>query len=170
AIFGLVDALWLRPLGVSEAGRIVRIFSTTEANPRGAFSYPELQRIRETTRSLDGVAARGRRGVTMVDADGSPELLLVNVVTTNFFSTLGVAASQGRLFTPADDAELEAQPAIVLGYAFWQRRFGGDPSVVGRTVRIGRGDSIAVTVRGVLPETFRDLDAGAARDLWRAPQ
>jgi predicted permease len=170
AIFGLVDALWLRPLGVSEAGRIVRIFSTTEANALGAFSYPELQGIRETTRSLDEVAARGRRGATMTDADGSPELLLVNVVTTNFFSTLGVTASHGRLFTPADDAELEAQPAIVLGYAFWQRRFGGDPSVVGRTVRIGRGDSIAVTVRGVLPETFRDLDAAADRDLWMPPQ
>ena len=102
--------------------------------------------------------------------DGTSELLLVNVVTTNFFQALGIEPAAGRLFAPGDEASLEREPVIVLGYSFWRRRFGGDPSVIGRTVQLSRGSGVSVVVAGVLPEAFRDLDADADRDIWMPPQ
>src|SRR5262245_8126341 len=165
-IFGLVDGLWFRPPGVRAPLGLVRVFSTTPAVTKGGWSYPEYAALRDSVRGFEGTVARGRRGVTMAADDGRPELLLVNVVTLNFFSVLGVDADRGRLFGPDDEAALEAQPGIVLGHAFWQRRFGSDPTIVGRTITIGRGTPTPVVVLGVLPAAFRDLDAAADRDLW----
>jgi putative ABC transport system permease protein len=165
-IFGLVDGLWFRPPGVRAPGDFVRVFSTTAESSRGTWSYPEYLALRDSVPGFAGTIARGRRGVSMAAADGRSELLLVNVVTTNFFSVLGVKAAYGRLFAPGDEPLLDAQPGVILGHAFWRRRFGGDPSIVGRTIAIGRGTPIGVVVLAVLPETFRDLDAAADRDLW----
>ena len=168
-IFGLIDGLWFRPPGVARPGEIVRVFSTTPAERDGYWSYPEYLALRDQTSSFAGVVAKGPRGVSMPGTDGTPELLLVNVVTTNFFTTLGVAPAAGRLFTPADEASLAAEPGVVLGHEFWRRRFGSDPSIVGQTIRLMRGVPVLVTVLGVLPETFRDLDAATDRDLWLPP-
>jgi putative ABC transport system permease protein len=170
AIFGVVDALWFRPPGVRDTATIVRLFATTPSETNATWSYPEYLDIRDRTTGFAGVAIRGRRGSLMTAADGSSELLLVNVVSTNFFQTLGVTAAHGRVFAASDDAMLESQPAIVLGHAFWQDRFGGDPSIVGAPLRIGRGESIEVRVLGVLPASFRDLDPATDRDLWLPTQ
>ena len=169
-IFGLVDGLWFRPPGVAKPGQIAWIFSTTPTEKYGFWSYPEYLALRDRTRSFSGVIALGPRGAIMPAADGTPELLLVNVVSENFFTTLGIKPAFGRLFAPGDEAALEAQPGVVLGHAFWLRRFGGDPSVVGTTLRLLRGTPLPVTVLGVLPETFRAMEASADRDLWMPPQ
>jgi predicted permease len=166
AIFGLVDALWFRPAGVSASRELVRVFATSESDKTGLWSYPEFLDIRDRTGAFDGVVARGRRGATLIAPDGSEQLTLVNVVSTNFFTTLGVRASHGRLFTAADESALEANPGVVLGYAFWSERFGADPGLVGRTIVLGRGKPVPVTVLGVLPRNFRDLEASADRDIW----
>jgi predicted permease len=169
-IFGLVDGLWFRPPGVRVPATLVRVFATTQSEDTGLWSWPEYETLRDTVSSFDGAVARGRRGAVMPAEDGSPELLLVNVVSSNFFSVLGVSPAHGRLFAPADDGAMEGQPGIVLGHAFWKRRFGGDPSVVGTTVNLDRGQRpLAVTILGVLPDSFRDLDAAADRDLWIPP-
>ena len=164
AIFGLVDGLWFRPAGVRETGTIVRVFSTTPTGTRTGWSWPEYERLRDGVRGFDGVIARGRRGAVMHAADGSRTLLLVNVVSTDFFSTLGVQPAFGRLLTPGDQ-----QPVAVLGHAFWRRQFGSDPSIVGKTITLDRGSPVPVTVVGILPSTFRDLEAAADRDLWLPP-
>ncbi len=169
-IFALIDGLWFRPPAVNRPGQLTWIFSTTKSDQYGAWSYPEYVALRDGLSSFDGIVAKGGRGTIMAAADGSPELYLVNVVTTNFFSALGVSPALGRLFAPGDEAALEAQPGIVLGNAFWRRRFGADPSIVGQTVRLTRGAPLAVTVLGVLPADFRDLDAAADRDIWMPPQ
>jgi predicted permease len=166
AIFGLVDALWFRPAGVSASRELVRVFATSESDKTGLWSYPEYLDIRDRTGAFDGVVARGRRGATLIAPDGSEQLTLVNVVSMNFFTTLGVRASHGRLFTAADESALEANPGVVLGYAFWSERFGADPGLVGRTIVLGRGKPVPVTVLGVLPRNFRDLEASADRDIW----
>lgn len=168
-IFGLIDGLWFRPAGIRDPARLVWIYATTPSGEKELWSYPEYEALRDRTKSFAGVVARGRRGTTMA-ADGSTELLLVNVVSPNFFTVLGIAPAAGRLFAPGDEAALERQPVIVLGHAFWRRRFGGDPAVVGRTVTLTRGTGVPVVVAGVLPETFRDLDADADRDIWMPPQ
>jgi putative ABC transport system permease protein len=166
AIFGLVDALWFRPPGVRAPGELVRIFATTDSDAQGEWSYPEYLDIAQHTSSITGAFVRGRRGSTMRDENGSPQLVLVNVVSPNFFSELGILPWRGRLFQPGDEASLEQQPGVVLGHAFWVRQFNSDPSIVGRTITLTRGAPVTVLVLGVLPPTFRDLDASFDRDLW----
>jgi putative ABC transport system permease protein len=167
AIFSLVDGLWLRPLDVPDANRLAWVFQTTQADSTGVWSYPEYERLRDRLSSFSGLAARGRRGVEIADAGGRTELLLINAVSSNFFSTLGVAPLHGRLFAPGDEPWLDGTPAVVLGHAFWQRRYGGAPSVVGRTLDLGRGASrVPATIVGVLPASFRELTPDADRDLW----
>jgi predicted permease len=170
AIFGLVDALWLRPPGVANPGQLVRVFGTTPTDASSTWSYPEYEELRDRSRSFAAVIARGRRGTILRNAAGAPELALVNVVSINFFSALGVRAIAGRVFAPGDEPNLLAQPGIVLGHTFWLTRFGGDPAIVGRTIHVGGGDRLGVTVLGVLPRTFRELDPSADRDLWFPPQ
>jgi predicted permease len=169
-IFGLADGLWLRPPAVTRPGDLVRVFQTTETSAYGTFSFPEYTTLRDETSSFGGVIARGRRGAVMAGADGLPELLLANVVSLNFFTALGVTPEHGRVFTPDDEAALEADPGIVLGHAFWRRRFGGDPSIVGQSIDLGREGRLPVRVLGVLPESFRELDADSDRDLWMPPE
>lgn len=169
AIFGLIDGLWFHPLGVREPSQVVRVFSVTQQNREGSFSYPEYRAFAEQTDALAGLAACGRRGVRIMTADGTHELLLVNVVSENFFHTLdlGTQPSAGRLFGPGDAQLLREHPVVALGHSFWQRRFQGDPSVVGQTLRVDRGDrQVVLTIFGVLPASFRDIETGADRDLW----
>lgn len=170
AIFSLVDGLWFRPPGVRDSGAIVRVFSTTPTTASGTWSFPEYAALRDEASSFDGVIARGRRGTVKVGRDGASELLLINVVSINFFTTLGVTAGHGRLFASGDELALERQPGVVLGHAFWEREFGADPNVVGTALRLGPAGRVAATVLGVLPATFRELEADADRDLWMPPQ
>ena len=169
AIFALVDGLWFRPPGVRDPGTIVRVHATTASEADAGWSWQEFKDIEARAAAFEAVAVRGRRGAVWTAWDGSQELLLVNVVSTNFFDMLGLQAAAGRLFAAGDEASLEATPAAVLGYAFWRNYFGGDPGVIGRTIQLGRGRAAAVTVIGVLPRTFRDLEASADRDLWLPP-
>jgi predicted permease len=164
-IFSLVDGMWLRPPGVDRPGALVRIFQTTQTSVEGTWSFPEYESLRDRTSSL-AVVAVGRRGAFMAAPDGSPELLLANVVSLDFFTVLGVRPAEGRLFSADDAGALEAEPAVVLGHGFWQRRFGGDPSVVGTRVTLGLDPGTPVMVMGVLPSSFRELDPDADRDLW----
>lgn len=166
AIFSLVDGLWLRPPGIRSPSAIVRVFATTSSNASAVWSYPEYTALRDQSASFAGVIARGRRGAVLAGKDGQTELLLVNVVSLNFFTTLGVTPAYGRLFAPGDEASLASVPGVVLGHAFWQRHFGGDPGVIGRTVPLGgRGASVL----GVLPAEFREIEPDADRDLWMPP-
>ena len=167
AIFGLVDALWLRPPGVRDPGTLVRVFATTDTETDAAWSWPEIGDIAGLS-AFEQVAARGRRGAVLTARDGSQDLVLVNVVTPNFFEMLGVRPAAGRLFLPSDGG-VTGTAGAVLGHAFWQSRFGADPSIVGRTLPLGRGEAAAVTVLGILPPTFRDLEAAADRDVWLSP-
>ena len=169
-IFGLVDGLWFRPPGVDNASRLVWIFAVTPEEAHGTWSWPEYETFRDRTASFAGVVARGRRGASLQGADGTSDLALVNVVSTNFFSALGVRAAAGRLFVPGDETALTQRPVVVLGHDLWQRRFGGDPAVVGSTIHLLRGGPVPVVVAGVLPASFRDLDADADRDIWMPPQ
>jgi predicted permease len=166
-IFALVDGLWLRPPGVRNAGEIVRVYSVTDADSRGRWSLREYEALRDRTSSFAGLSALGRRGAILVDEQGATELLLANVVSIDFFATLGVSPALGRLFVPGDEPMLAATPGVVLGHAFWQRRFGADPGIVGRTIMLSR---LQVTVLAVLPAGFRDLYAASDRDLWIPPQ
>jgi len=168
AIFCLMDTLWLHPMHVPDAGRLVRVFSTTPQDQEGAFSYFEYQTLAQRMPAFSGLAAVGGRGSLMPRPDGTSQMLLTNVVSSNFFDVLGVRPQLGHLFTAADAASLRVHPAIVLGYRCWQREFNADPSIIGRflPLRHGKDHIYQAEVLGVLPPSFREIDPNSDRDLW----
>jgi len=168
-IFSVVDGLWLRPAGFANVGRSVRIFSTSDTSQFGRWSYPEYLTLRDGTASFSSVVACGRRGTVVPLASGDPELVLVNVVSLDFFEALGIVPTEGRLFGTTDEAALDAQASVVLGHAYWRRRFGGDQGVIGQAIRLGGSRPVIATILGVLPASFRELDAATDRDLWVPP-
>ncbi|HEY2416522.1 MAG TPA: ABC transporter permease, partial [Steroidobacteraceae bacterium] len=172
AIFCLMDAHWLHPMRVPNTGELVRLFTITPQDAAGPFTYPEYQQLAQHATALKSVVALGGRGSLMPRPDGTSALLLTNVVSTNFFQALGVRPVLGRAFTPADAATLRTHPAVLLGFSFWKREFGGDPNIVGRQITLLRGKDHrnAVDVWGVLPPEFKGIDNGEDRDLWMAAE
>ncbi len=171
-IFCLMDGLWLHPIPVPHSGQLVRVFSATAQDQSGLFSYPEFQTMAERASAFhgpsSGLVAVGGRGSLLARPDGTSTLLLTNVVSSNFFSVLGVQPFLGRVFTTADAETLRTHPGLLLSYRCWQRTFGGDPSIVGRVIPLRHGEKVVdqVDVWGILPPQFRDVDANSDRDLW----
>jgi len=172
AIFCLVDGLWMHPMRVPHSGRIVRLFETTTQDQEGLFSYPEFQALATRATAFQGssagLASIGGRGALMPRPDGTSQMLLTNVVSDNFFSVLGVRPLLGRLFTAQDASMLRTQPGVVLEYDCWKKYFNGDSNIVGKQIplRHGKDRVDQVSVWGVLPPSFRGIDANDYRDLW----
>ena len=170
-VFSLVNTLILRGLPVDRPRELVELGKETSAGP-GNFSYPLYERMRDHANSFsDAVAVSSP--TLRVDDDGSDEPLLGRWVSGNFFETLGVRPALGRLLTPADD--FVDATAAVIGYGLWQRRFGGDGSVIGKTLSIG-GPAIGgpaapsgaatFTVVGVAARGFDGLTVGRSDDFY----
>jgi predicted permease len=172
AIFCLMDALWLHPMHVPHPGRIVRVFATTQQFQDGLFSYPDYQAMAQRATAFQGGAgglvAIGGRGSLMPRPDGTSQMLLTDVVSSNFFTVLGVRPMLGRVFTTQDAALVRAHPGVVLGHSCWKRDFAGDPNIVGRSITLLRGKDTRVQfdVWGVLPPSFREIDPNDDRCLW----
>ena len=167
AIFSLLDTFWLRPMAIPQQQQIVRLFSTTQQEQQGFFSYGEYQAMAHSTQSLKSLVAIGRRGTSIPRPDGTLESREVDVVSGNFFDALGVKPLLGRVFTSSDRQLIQNTPVVVLGHSFWLHHFNGDPSVVGHTITLVRGDNkLPALILGVLPPSFREIDNGSDRDLW----
>jgi predicted permease len=165
AIFTLTNAVLLRPLPVSEPDRLVL---ARKSPGDTSFSYPSYERFRDQAQALSGLAAVQnfvtRRWFSASAASGTaPEAVQTQTVSGNFFSVLGVSAFLGRVLTTDDDRSDQTQPAIVLSHGFWLRRFGGDPAVLGRTVRL---EGAGFTIVGIMPRGFTGFYVGAEPDLW----
>jgi predicted permease len=159
AIFSLVDAILLRTLPVDRPQQLVFVEVTGTDGGNGAPPYPCFERLRRETTAFAGLSAFAADELR-IEVDGRLEQVFGQVVSTNYFDVLGLRPAVGRLLT-ADDARLD--PAVaVIGYGYWQRRFGGADDVVGRTLR--RGDRI-FTIVGVTPAGFRGLQPGRELDL-----
>ncbi|HUQ82651.1 MAG TPA: ABC transporter permease [Gemmatimonadaceae bacterium] len=145
AIFSVVDATLLKPLPYAEPDRLVSIWPAGAMMP-GIFVY-----VRDGISSVSPVA--GYSGGTAVSMTGAsePARLVQSEVTSRFFDVLGVRAAVGRTFLDGEDQPGRDRIAI-LGNALWQQRFGGDASVIGRSVLI---DGVSRTIVGVMPPGFR---------------
>jgi predicted permease len=152
----LVDALVLRPYPVPHPDDVVALVSTTRDNSYGPFSHREYLDIRDHTRSYDGVIAfTVPRSVGFSAEPGAtPRVKGGFLVSGNYFSVLGVEPRLGRGFRPDEDQVPGRDPVTVLGPSFWKQEFAGDPSVVGRKIRLNGMD---FTVIGVAPESFSGL-------------
>jgi predicted permease len=165
AIFSVVHALLLAPLPYRNADRLDFIWSdmTESGYPRAPLSGPELGDLRtqSTTHDAFGAIWSNTRALT---GDGEPEQLRIGMVTANFFDVLGAEPAYGRPFR-LEDAAPGAPPAILLGWPLFARRYGADPSIVGRRILVNDRPTIVV---GVMPKTFRLLmppDASVPDDL-----
>jgi putative ABC transport system permease protein len=145
AAFSIIDTILYKPLPVKDAGTLVRVSGTRTDN----LSYPLFEDLRRDATSLTGLTAYQFAGAVFDDG-GNPDIVALGLVSANFFSTLGVPAVVGRTL---GDPELRADtpPAIVISHRFWQQRFGGDRSVVGRVVKL---NTRPWTIVGVLPDGF----------------
>ena len=130
AVFSVADAIAFRPLDVPGASRIVRIQNQDAAHPeRGSTSsWIELQAMRAQPSAFAAVTGADRRAVSVTENDET-RLLLTNVVADNYFDVFQVSPVAGRTFT-AEDLE----PVLLLSFDYWQRRYGGDPAIVGQII------------------------------------
>ncbi len=151
AIFSLVNTVLLRPLPVAEPDRIVEVTPLGKGASIGAFSYPFYKDFRDKNEVFDGLAAYVPRPMSL-SRNGVNERVWGYLATGNYFEMLGVRAFKGRMFTQEDDRVPGAHPVAVVSYGCWQRRFGGDSNLVGKTVKLNGHD---FTVVGVAPEGFR---------------
>jgi predicted permease len=157
SVFSLVDAIVLRPWPIRDPASLVRLKTSTTGSRGDQFSYPEYLDVSAQASAFAGLAAYDRRGALLRVGDGT-ELLFVNVVSENYFQVLGVGPAVGRV-----DFGGASGRTIVISHDLWQRRFGGDPAIVGKTIRLSLTD---VTVLGVAPRHFRGLDAFLSCAVW----
>jgi predicted permease len=153
------------PAAVTEPDRIVDIGRRLEGLPVGfnPGSYPDYLDLRRRSTTLEHVYARTLfpRSMTLA-VSGGAENVVAEVVTTNYFSTLGTRPALGRLFLADESDRPGESPVIVLSHRFWTRRFNADRTIVGRVVRLNQ---FPMTVVGVAPEGFQGTTI-AAPDLW----
>ncbi|KPK81250.1 MAG: hypothetical protein AMS25_07210 [Gemmatimonas sp. SM23_52] len=162
AMFSVVDSVLLEPLPYPEAGRLVWMWSMTPERRRNTVAALDYMDYRERNTTLEQLAAYSTWPERYVITGGDePEVLVGAAASWNLFRTLGIEPDVGRGFLPEDEDPTSGNP-VVLGYALWQRRFGGDPEILGQTVSL-EGDAYEVV--GVMPASFVAFPAWA--ELWR---
>ncbi len=151
AAFGFFDLIFLRPMPVRDPGTLLRFHRRALQSYAYALPYPEMAFFREHSRTLSAVLASNR---TKLAVEGEDKQLTANFVTANFFSELGAPARLGRVLDPARDEAADAEPVVVLTPGFWQRHFGADPLVIGKTIHL---NGKPATVIGVAAHEFSGL-------------
>jgi putative ABC transport system permease protein len=156
AIFSVVDGVLLKPLPFSQPDRVVSVFQDDRKKnvPHDAVAPGNFADWRERSRSFAGLASVEPFSLPYTGPDGE-EQIYTWAVTQDFFAILDARPAVGRLFQPSDFIPGPPQ-VLVLTYASWQRRFGGDPSIVGKRLLMG---TVPATVIGVLPPTFAYLQS-----------
>src|SRR6202049_751023 len=142
-IFQLLDAVRLRTLPVKDPQRLATVKIANRDWSTGSFSgsYPQLtnplwEQLRDHQQAFSSIAAWSDMEFNLARG-GEVRFARGFLVSGKFFNTVGVAAAQGRFFTAVDDRRGCASPGAVISYAFWQREFGGDRSVLGRSLPLG---------------------------------
>ena len=155
AVFSMLNGMF-RPLPVRDPARIVVLAADMKGDETGLryrFSYPALQDFRRQSEPFTDVFG-WNVNVRGLSTGGRTVSFYHSMVTGNFFSALGLRPALGRFFQPGEGESASAPLSVVLGYSFWQKTFGGDPSVIGRPVRV---DGYAATVIGVAPREFHGV-------------
>ena len=166
AIFSVANAVLLRPLpGVTGPDRLVAVYTSDfSSGPYGTSSYPDYLDYRDQVTAFSGLAAfAGFTRQVNFSAGGEAERIGIQLASGNYFDVLGVDAAAGRTLRPADAEAPGAGAVAVLSHAAWRQRFGTDPGVIGRTIRLnGR----AFTVVGVAPRDFHGTELAAVPEAW----
>src|SRR6187401_3512782 len=164
AVFSLFDQVLLRSMPVKDPGALVIIdtpgpnsglFESNKNFP-SPISYPMFKDFRDKTDVFDGVLAYLPTSV-FFGVDSNTERVQASLVSGSFFEVLGLQPAKGRLIASSDDVTIGAHPVVVISHNYWERRFGSDPNIVGKAVRI---NAATMEIIGVAPKNFRGLEVG----------
>ena len=164
AMFSLTDRVLLQKLPVNNPDQLALLAtqSPSDFEASSSFSYPMYQALRDRNDVFTGMIARA--GISMnVSYGDQNERVSSDLVSGNYFEVLGVRPWAGRLFTQADDRTPGAHPLAVISYGFWQRRFGGAQSIIGKTIL---ANEHPLTVIGVTPPNFYGVYLSSAPEVW----
>ena len=151
SIFSLVDTVLLRPLAVKEPSQLVELYGTTNNGADWSLqSYLNYKDYRDRNTVFSGLFVY-RVVVSSLTVNNSSQRVWGYLVSGNYFDVLGVKPMLGRAFLPEEDQTPDSHPVAVISYNCWQRRFGGDPAIVGKTVEF---NSRPFTIIGVAPKGF----------------
>lgn len=185
AIFSLIDAVLLRALPVENPAQLMLLkwrarnmpnihgymtsgdcptsMSLPHAEDRNGCSFSEpIFRAVQRTNAFAGVGAFADAGQLDLSGNGAPSVISGQLVSGDFFRTMGLKAATGRLIDASDD-KVSAAPVAVLNYGYWQSAFGGSTSVVGRTIQL---NNVPFTIVGVAEQRFTGLTPGSDYDVW----
>jgi predicted permease len=161
-VFSIVDTHLLKPPAVKSPGRLVTIMSDSPKSDFQTSSIPDFLDIRHEVSSFSDVVAYDVRG-GYVSGKGQGKEISVEVVSQNYFGALGVNALLGRVFSPQPDQAAAEGHGVVLSYGLWQKYFGGDPSLPGKTTLL---DGKEFNVLGIARQEFCGLRQGWTPDIW----
>jgi putative ABC transport system permease protein len=162
-IFSWINSTLLNPIpGVARSSEIISLTRGERENPTPPFSYLDYRDLRDANRSFSGLLAfhMNSFGLTGV---GEPVRVWGELVSANYFDVLAVRPVLGRGFLPREEQKPSGAPVVVLSYGLWQRQFGGDPAIIGKTISINK---YLLTVVGVAPRDFQGAMPGLRSDLW----
>ncbi len=162
-IFSVLNPLLFKPLPYPEPDRIVNVFRTSPQSDRWPHSMANYLDHRARNTVFEHLAAINWEDTSLAEPGQPAERLFTLRTTGNFFALFGVAPLFGRTYPDADDQTGAAEIAV-LSYGFWQRRFNGDPAIIGRSIRLNAGNT---TVVGVMPRDFEYPLFWGNIDIWR---
>ena len=165
SMFSWVDGRMRHLLGgVERQDRLVALNGTTRTRQELSLSYPDFEDYRRRRpASVEDLIVYTMLPMNLRVDNGEPQRVFTELVSGNYFETLGVRPSIGRTFLPEEGSVPNRHPVAVISHNFWLRRFAGDPSVVGRTVML---NAMAFTVIGVAPDGFHGTQPYLNLDLW----
>jgi predicted permease len=164
AVFSLSNALFLKRLPLPESDRLIHIFGQGPHGHYGSgFSYPEYQRLRSQMHSVSETAAESYVAQLHLVGDSGVREIGGALVSSGYFSLLGVRPSLGRVFLPEEDAVEGRDPVVVIGDSLWHSYFSADPQIIGREIRI---NSVPLKIIGIASYGFYGDEPGMPSDLW----
>jgi predicted permease len=166
-VFTLVKAMLLQPLPIRDADRVVVVATSEVRNGTptvlGGISRLNFEDVRQQATVFADSSLMAFAPLALTGTGGEPEQVFGQIASGSYFDLLGAPMAAGRPFGADDDRELGARPVTVLNYGLWQRRYGGDPGLIGRTISL---NGHAFTVVGVTAEGFRGTTPVGGPDLW----
>ena len=161
-IFTWVQAVLFRPIPVAADPSTLRIAAMENRDGQSrSWSYPNYQDFRDRATLIEVVAQDDQ--TLSIAVDDSAERTWGALVSGNYFELMGLRAAAGRLLTPQDDVTPGGHPVAVISHAYWQRRFSGDPAIVGKSATV---NNVPMTIVGVAPEGFIGSFLGVSSSAW----
>ncbi len=162
AVFTVFNALVFRPLPLAHPEQLVQLSGIYRNNSSIPISYPMFAELEREQHAFSGICGWSPGANFNVEANGSVTASAVHSVTGNYYTVLGVSPLMGRLISPGDTQGNQISQVAVIGYELWQERFGGDPAVVGKNIRI---DGKLFTIIGVTRKWFTGMIAGSPPEI-----